>query len=108
MLIEDILESINRIFDYTAGLEKGAFLSDRKTIDAVVRNLEVIGEASKRLSVSAKSHAPATEWNQITGLRNRVIHEYFGVDSEIIWEIITRDLLSLRSQIEKLQKTLNP
>ncbi len=90
-----MLESMGRIAGYIAGMGREDFLSDRKTIDAVVRNLEVVGEAASRLTDAARKRGGDIEWPLIVGLRNRIVHEYFGIDSEIIWEIITHDLPAL-------------
>ena len=100
LLVEDMLESLGRIARYTAGMQKETFLSDRKTIDAVVRNLEIIGEAAARLTVDIRQQLqPGTEWPQIVGLRNRIVHEYFGVDTEVVWQIISRDLPQLSEEL---------
>ena len=95
LLVEDMLESMSRIAGYIAGMGRGEFLSDRKTIDAVVRNLEVVGEAASRLTDAARRRRGDIEWSLIVGLRNRIVHEYFGIDSEIVWEIIAHDLPAL-------------
>jgi uncharacterized protein with HEPN domain len=84
-----MIESMDRIVGYTAGMGREEFLSDRKTIDAMVRNLEVVGEAASRLTDAARKRRGDVEWPLIVGLRNRIVHEYFGVDSEIAWEIIS-------------------
>jgi uncharacterized protein with HEPN domain len=80
------------------------FVKDRKTIDAVVRNLEIIGEASSRIPNSIKNRYSEIEWNKVVSVRNRIIHEYFGVDYEIIWEIITKNLNDLKDKISKILK----
>jgi uncharacterized protein with HEPN domain len=95
LLVEDMLESMGRIAGYTAGMGREEFLSDRKTIDAVVRNLEVVGEAASRLTDAARGMRGDIEWPLIVGLRNRIVHEYFGIDTEIVWEIISHDLSAL-------------
>ena len=95
LLVEDMLESMGRIAGYIAGMGREEFLSDRKTIDAVVRNLEVVGEAASRLTDAARKHRGDIECPLIVGLRNRIVHEYFGIDSEIVWEIIAHDLPTL-------------
>ena len=92
LLIEDILDSIAKILSYTSGMEFKDFKEDSKTVDAVIRNSEIIGEAANQLPVEFKSEYRHIKWNQITGLRNRVIHEYFGVDLNIIWKIANEDL----------------
>ncbi len=102
LLLEDILAGIENIEAYTGGLEQDAFKKDRKTIDAVVRNLEIIGEAGNSLPTSYRDRHPDIEWSQIIGLRNRIIHEYFDVDLDIIWFIVGNELATLKSKVEKL------
>ena len=102
LLVQDMLEAARKVELYIAGLDHAAFLRDEKTIDAVVRNLEVLGEAARQLPgdfTSLHSHIP---WIQISGLRNRIVHDYFGLDLEIIWQIIQHDLPPLKAQLEKL------
>ncbi|MEM4271102.1 MAG: DUF86 domain-containing protein [Candidatus Pacearchaeota archaeon] len=107
VLLSDILAAINNITFYVEGYDKQKFISDRKTIDAVVRNLEIIGEVAKVLPKEFKESYIEIPWDLIKGLRNRIIHEYFGVDENIIWEIITNDLQVLRFEIEKVIKSVN-
>ena len=92
LLIEDIWESIEKIERYTEGMTEDSFQSDEKTIDAVVRNLEIIGEAVGRLPKEFIDQHSKIEWAKIKGLRNRIVHEYFGVDIQIIWQILKKDL----------------
>jgi uncharacterized protein with HEPN domain len=102
LLVQDMLEAARKIEFYIAGIEHSSFLLDEKTVDAVVRNLEVLGEAARQLPgnfTSLHSHIP---WNIISGLRNRIVHDYFGLDIEIIWQIIQNDLPPLKDQLEKL------
>ena len=70
--------------------------------DAVVRNLEIIGEASNHITDTVKIKFPAVEWNQIVGMRNVFVHEYFGVDSRIVWEIIKNDIPDLKEKIKEI------
>lgn len=83
----DIITAIKRIEDYTEGYDFEMFRNDQKTIDAVIRNFEVIGEASKNLSTDLKIKNPDVPWQEMYYLRNKVSHEYFGVDYEIIWDV---------------------
>lgn len=83
-----MLQSAQKIKQYTEGLDFDSFVSDDKTKDAVVRNFEIIGEAANRVDPDFKESNPEIEWKRIRGFRNRIIHEYFGVDYEIVWEII--------------------
>lgn len=87
LLIEDMLDAVNKILKYTSGLNYEQFIHDEKTIDATVRNFEIIGEAANRIPEDYKLQHPEIEWRQIIGLRNRIIHEYFGIDYEILWDI---------------------
>ena len=87
LLIEDILVAGNRILSYTAGMDYDQFIADSKTIDAVVRNFEIIGEASRRIPEDFKLEHPEIQWREIVDFRNRIIHEYYGVDYEVVWTI---------------------
>lgn len=102
LLLSDILESIDRVTQYIEGLSLETFSEDQKSIDAVVRNLEIIGEAANRLPDEFKGKHPEVEWHKVVGLRNRIIHDYFGIDLEIIWQIIHRDLPALRQTLSKI------
>lgn len=86
-LLEDILEAGNKILSFTAAMRFDDFIADDKTIDAVVRNFEIIGEASNRIPDDFKTVHPEIEWRRMIGLRNRIIHEYFGIDYETVWKI---------------------
>ena len=90
LFISDILECIERIESYVAGFSYDDFVSDDRTKDAVVRNLEIIGEAAKQIPEQIKERHPEIPWKQITGMRNRLIHGYFVVDYGIVWDIITK------------------
>lgn len=102
MYLEDILVSMNRIFEYIEGYTFTKFKMDYKTVDAVIRNFEVIGEASKNLPGELKEKYDEVPWQEMYLLRNRVTHEYFGVDYEIIWDIAKNYLPENKSQIENI------
>ena len=102
LLIEDILEAIGKIERYVLDMEWEIFQSDEKTGDAVVRNLEIIGEASNRLPDDFKEKNNTIEWFKIVGLRHRIVHDYFGVDLAIIWQIIQHDLPNLKEEFKKI------
>lgn len=104
LYLEDILESVTKIEDFTRGMSLESFKQDVKTIDAVVRNIEVIGEAAKKIPDEIRVQHPTVPWKQIVGARDKVIHEYFGVDLDIIWKTVVEDLPSFRHQIETLMK----
>ena len=100
--MEDILEATRKITAYTGGLSKPAFLKDDKTIDAVVRNLEVIGEAVKKLPDDLRAKHSAVEWKKIAGLRDILIHEYFGLDAEIVWDIVQNKVPALDREVRTM------
>lgn len=94
LYLEDIILAMDRIQEYTSGMDFVNFKRDRKTVDAVIRNFEVIGEASKNLSKDIKDNYSDVPWEEMYRLRNRISHEYFGIDYEIIWEIVSKYLPS--------------
>lgn len=100
LLIEDICVAMDKIARYTAGMERPAFLADEKTADAVVRNLEIIGEAAKQVPEDFKARHASVPWAQMAGLRNRIVHDYAGIDLELIWEIVGHSLPPLREQLK--------
>ncbi len=103
VLLEDIILAIQKIGRYTSQMDHDAFLRDDLVIDAVARNLEIIGEATRQLPEEFKHVHTQIPWTQIAGLRNRIVHDYFGLDLEIIWEIVQRDLPGLEKQVRTLQ-----
>ena len=103
--LDDILQAITKPRGYTAGLSLVAFAADAKTFDAVVRNLEVIGEAAKTVPEAIRSQHPEVDWKKIVGLRNILIHQYFGVDAELIWDIIQNKLPALEERIRAMVKS---
>ena len=102
LLVEDILESCHKIMDYTKNISFEEFIADTKTIDAVVRNFEIIGEAANRLPEEFKDLHQNIDWFRIRGFRNRIVHDYFGIDYSIVWQIKETYLLQLIKNLEKL------
>ncbi len=101
LYLAHIRDALMRIADYTLAGED-AFLADSRTQDAVIRNLEVIGEAAKRISEQTKGDAPAIPWRVVAGMRDKLIHHYFGVDVGIVWAVVVHDLPAMRREIDRL------
>ena len=102
LYINDILEAIRNIEDYTKSISFKEFSGNQMIIDAVVRNFEIIGEAANHVSPKTRFSVPEIPWEDITGMRNKIIHEYFGVDLEIIWQTIQESLPDFKKTIKKL------
>jgi uncharacterized protein with HEPN domain len=102
LYLEDIQLAMTRIAEYIDGYSFEEFINDYKTIDAVVRNFEIIGEAVKNLDIEIKDKYPEIPWNEMYYLRNKVSHEYFGIDYEIIWDIAKNYLPENKTQIDKI------
>ena len=101
--IQDIIDSIAIIVEYTKGMEYDDLIEDRKTVDAVVRNLEIIGEAANQMSKKVKDQYVDIPWEKMVSMRNKVIHEYSGIDLQILWQTIKEDLPDLRERIKKVK-----
>ena len=99
LLLEDIGEAVEKIERYVAGLNHDAFVSDDKTVDSVVRNLEIIGEAANRIPKDFRTRHSEIDWHKIIGLRNRIVHDYFNIDVEIVWEIVQKDLPIFKAKL---------
>jgi len=108
MYLEDILLSIERISEYLSEIELQNFKEDYKTVDAVIRNFEIIGEASKNLPVELKERYRNVPWEEMYYLRNRISHEYFGIDYDIIWDVATNYLPENKTQIIEILKNEFP
>jgi uncharacterized protein with HEPN domain len=93
---------MRKIERYTSAMDEEQFRRDERTVDAVVRNLEILGEATRQLPEDFSARHPDVPWRQIAGLRNRIVHDYFGLDLEMIWEVIRHDLPQLQAQLEQL------
>lgn len=105
LLLEDMQDSAYKIKRYTSELSYEEFISDDKTVDAVVWNFEIIGEAANRLDQNFRDMHPDTEWSRIRGFRNRVVHEYFGIDYRIVWTIIESYLDDLIENLSSMIET---
>ena len=102
LLLDDIYDSIEKIERYINGMTAENFMKDEKTIDAVVRNLEIIGEAANRLPENFTDRHSNIEWRKIIGLRHRIVHEYFGVDLDLVWQIITNNLPEFKKELSRI------
>jgi uncharacterized protein with HEPN domain len=101
-----VLDSIEEIKQYTLDAEFEDFEDQSMMKNACIRQLEIIGEACNRISEEIRLKYPRIEWSQIIGLRNILIHQYFGVDDRVIWDIIKQDLIDLESKIKEIVKDL--
>tara|TARA_B100000949_G_C14031276_1_gene345564 strand:- start:11 stop:310 length:300 start_codon:yes stop_codon:yes gene_type:complete len=97
-----MLDSAEKILRYTSELDYEAFIENDMVIDAVTRNFEIIGEAANRIDAHFKEKNNQIEWGRITGFRNRIIHEYFGIDYEIMWTIIEENIQELIDALNEL------
>lgn len=104
LLLLDMRESAEKIQRYTADLKFDEFIEKEMVIDAVARNFEIIGEAANRISDDFKNKNPQIEWKRMTGFRNRIIHDYFGIDHEIMWTIIQENIKQLIDDLILLSK----
>lgn len=100
--VKHVLGAIERIESYTEGCSEDRFMNNFMIQDAVMRNLEIIGEASKKISIETKKKTPAIPWKEIAGMRDKLIHDYFGVDLVSVWSVVDQDLKDLKSQLTKL------
>ena len=99
MYLDDIILSMSRITEYIEGFSFEQFKKDYKTVDAVIRNFEIIGEAANKVPDTIKEKYPDVPWSEMYLLRNKVSHEYFGIDYDIIWDVITNELPNNMNQI---------
>jgi len=106
LLIDDMLEAIGKLERFTAGYDYEKFIKEDKTTDAVVRNLEIIGEAASRIPAEIRGEFHKIEWSKMIGLRHRIVHEYFGVDLEIVWRIVRHDIPSVKLLVEEMRDKL--
>lgn len=100
--IQDILDAIEKAEQFTNGMNFEGFARDDKTIFAVVRALEIIGEASKKVSDELKEQYPSLPWREMAGMRDKLVHDYFGVNVEVVWKSVAEDLPSLKSQVQEM------
>jgi len=100
--LEQMVQAIERVERYVAGLTQQDFISDDKTVDAVVRNLEIVGEATHHIPNKIRKRTNAIPWTALRHMRNFLAHEYFDVDPNIVWETVSRDLQRLKKSLKHL------
>ncbi|MDX2003247.1 MAG: DUF86 domain-containing protein [Chitinophagales bacterium] len=101
-----IFDAIGEIESYVIGIDEIGFASNSMMVHATIKQLEIIGEACNRVSESLRAANPQVDWRKIIGLRNILIHEYFGVDRSLIWQIVQHDMLELKEKINKIATSL--
>ena len=104
--LSDILQSIAEVRTFTRGMTYKSFAKDRKTVNAVIRSLEVMGEAAKRIPDEVRTNHPEIPWKRMAGVRDKLIHEYAGVDLEMVWDVAQEELPPLKPLLEKLKDEL--
>jgi uncharacterized protein with HEPN domain len=100
--VDDIIEEMSDIIIFTEGMEYEDFIKDKKTNKAVLRSLAVIGEAVKNIPMAVKNRYPEIPWKEIAGMRDKIIHEYFGVRLDVVWETAKDDIPALKPLFDKI------
>ena len=106
IFLEHVLESIKKIEDFTRGVSKEEFEKDIKLQDAIIRRLEIIGEAVKNIPVDFKGKYSQISWNEISGMRDKLMHHYFGIDINVVWKTVKEDIPKLKNSILEIKKNL--
>ena len=102
--LQDILDAVNDIESFVDGMTYEEFIKDRKTLNAVVRSIEIIGEASKNIPETLKANCKELPWKQMAGMRDKLTHAYFGVDVETLWKAVKENIPPLKKAIQKMLK----
>lgn len=102
LYLDDIFDAIDKIENYVEGLSFEEFSADSKTVDAIVRNFEIIGEATKRIPLETKEKYPQIPWKLMAGTRDKLIHEYFGVNLQTLWKAVKEDLPPVKRAVKSL------
>lgn len=107
LFVKDILDAINNIEDFVGNMNYGEFMEDDKTSTAVVKKIEIIGEAIKNIPGDVRVKYKAIPWKDIVGMRNKITHNYFKIDYEIVWNVVKEKLPALKIQIEQVLKEMD-
>jgi uncharacterized protein with HEPN domain len=107
LYLDDILDAIEKIEKYVNGLTFEEFSQDSKTVDAIVRNFEIIGEATKHIPAETKEKHPRIPWKMMAGTRDKLIHEYFGVNLQVLWKAVKEDIPPLKRSIKQLLQKMD-
>jgi uncharacterized protein with HEPN domain len=105
--IQDMLDAISDVYDFIGTMSFEEFLKDKKTVNAVLKSIEILGEASKRIPQNLRDKYPVVPWKRMAGVRDKLIHEYSGVDLEIVWKLIKHELTLVQPEIIKVMGDLN-
>ncbi len=103
LYLDDILECCGRVREYTSGLDQAGLVGNQLVYDAVLRNLEIIGEAAKRIPAEVRLQRPQIEWSKIAGMRDWLAHAYFHVNADIVWDVIENKLPELEQTVQAFQ-----
>jgi len=106
LYVRDILQNMQDAEEFIQGLSYDQFTADKKTFNAVLRSIEIVGEAAKHVPESVRSKYPAIPWKEMAGMRDKVVHFYFGVNREAIWLVVKERIPSLRPLIERVLRDL--
>ncbi|MCF6360136.1 MAG: DUF86 domain-containing protein [Cyclobacteriaceae bacterium] len=109
VFLEDILDCIDKIAEYVKGISENDFEKNIEKQDAIIRRIEIIGEATKRISTETRSQYSSIPWREMAGMRDIVIHEYFGITTPLVWRVATADIPNLKAKIKMiLEEKLPP
>ena len=102
LYIQDMIEFAEKVLAYTEGMDKEAFISEGRTYDATLRNIELIGEAATHVPGHVREEHPQIEWRRIVATRNRVAHGYLGIDDDVVWDIVQTDVPDMLARLRRL------
>ncbi len=106
--VQDMIEFAEAVLSYTEGLSQQGFIADRRTYDAAMRNIELMGEAASHIPGVVRDMSPEIEWRTIIGTRNRLAHAYLGIDDDVVWDIVQTDIPDLLPKLRRLLEPIGP